>query len=131
MNEKRRQRLEDDVQELREQYKVKTDIHEEGAEIHVKNVDLPTFWKPGTSEILFEVSELYPNNPPEIYIPENLSYAGHCVHKLKCSKDGYNKWCREDMDWDPVHHTLDTLMELLLVGMRDPHLDNPYIGSGL
>lgn len=116
--------LRDEVAALSDEYNVA--INRELRGIVLQNYVYPTGWKPRTGPLMLRVTQYYPHHQPGAYIPEWLEYTGGRVtHLLHTDLEGWDWWCIHELDWDPTHHDLETMLDLLEDSFNHPAESNP------
>lgn len=120
-----RERAMEELLALQEKYDVAYDFEERWVE--VQRVRFPTGWKPQTGSVGFQLSSWHPKSQPKVLIPDTLRYYD-CVpgHVVKSRRDGWNRWCIHQLEWDEDRHTLVTMLRLLLSSMDHPDKANPF-----
>lgn len=116
------QRLENDVDELEQHYPVKWSV--EKHYVMITKYGYPKGWNPRTAPLFFSIPDSYPRIPPEVYLPPDMRYKGSKVkHQLAPNDDGWMRWCIEELDWQPRHHRLLTMVNLMETSLQKPYRD--------
>jgi len=115
-------RLRADVSELEDHYPVKWSL--EKNYVMITKFGYPRGWKPRTAPLFFSIPDSYSRRPPEVYLPPDMRYKGSRVeHQLRPNEDGWMRWCIKELEWDPHHHRLLTMMNIMESSLQKPYKD--------
>jgi hypothetical protein len=114
------QRLVREVNELQQDWPVKWSLDKQY--VMITKYGYPQGWSPRTAPLFFSLPDVYPRQPPDVFLPPDMRYKGSTViHQLSPNDDGWFKWCIEELDWKPRHHRLMTMVELMNRSLTKPY----------
>lgn len=120
-------RVWNEVNAIKDKYRTEYDMQDR--EVIVKNVRFPEGWQPRRLDVVLELPNTYPQHPPTVYLPDNIEYQDRRRRRphilLDTSRrEGHYKLCLHDFAWDPSHHTMISILKLLMEGLRAPRSDS-------
>jgi hypothetical protein len=114
------QRVHNEIDELRRDYRVKASLKK--GYVMITRFGYPEGWSPRTAPLFYSLPPTYPRRPPDVYLPPDMRFRGRGVeHMLPPNDDGWYKWCVERLDWKPRHHDLITMTELMKRSLSNPN----------
>lgn len=111
------QRIAAEIHALRQNYRVTHTTNCSVIKLH--NFEVPNGWAPSPIVVRLELSNHYPDIPPEISVPADLTYQTVTPKSIK--KNPYSDWARYQLPtpWTP-EKTLSVLVEELYNDMITP-----------
>lgn len=114
------QRIQHEVHDLTDSYTVKWSA--EKLYVMLVRFDYPDGWEPGVSPLFFSLCPAYPEESPAVYLPPDMEYRGETVlHQLPADDDGWRQWCIDNIDWEPRHHGLRTMIAIMEQSLSAPY----------
>jgi ubiquitin-protein ligase len=116
-------RVWNEVNAIKDKYR--TEYNMDDREVIVKNVRFPDGWRPQRVDVVLELPNTYPQQPPTVYIPDDVEYLDEKTRRphilLSTSfREGCYKLCLHDFAWEPSHHTMISILKLLMEALRSP-----------
>lgn len=113
-------RVRKEVKELQKDYRVKWSLDK--GYVMITRYGYPKGWSPRTAPLFFSLPYTYPQQPPDVYLPPDMTYNGETVvHQLRPNDDGWRKWCIDRLPWQPDNHTLYTMTQLMHQSLMKPY----------
>lgn len=120
-----RRRLYGEIRDLAEGgYNIEFDLNK--GEVEITGFEFPTGWEPRHGDLFYKIPGDYPNSVPAVYFSEGMSFRGSSrthLH-LRTGKDGYDKFCLHEFNWNPKKNTLITLTKVVVAGLNNPEAPN-------